>query len=111
VVFAGFGARPDETSDTGAFAVGFQPCSVGVQLGVAISHGLQLVEHDGDIPRHADLIGLGMVGFGARLLQLVAQVVALLDQSRLFGLHPLNQRLQKLFAEGACQPVLVRMLL
>jgi hypothetical protein len=31
-----------------------------VQLGVTISQGAQLIEHAGDILRHADLIGLGM---------------------------------------------------
>jgi hypothetical protein len=28
--------------------------------GVAVSQGLQLIEHDGHIPRHADLIGPGV---------------------------------------------------
>jgi hypothetical protein len=28
-----------------------------MQLGVAISHGSQLIKHGGDILRHADLIG------------------------------------------------------
>jgi hypothetical protein len=37
-----------------------------VQLGVLVSHGPQLVEHDGHVARHADLIGLGVVGLGPR---------------------------------------------
>ena len=39
-----------------ALQLGFQPCSVGVQLGVAIGHGPQFIEHAGDILRHADLV-------------------------------------------------------
>jgi hypothetical protein len=42
-----------------------------VHLGVAIGQGLQLVEHDRHIARHADLIALGMVGLGSRFLGLV----------------------------------------
>jgi hypothetical protein len=40
-----------------------------VQLGVFLAHGPQLIEHGGHIPRHADLIGLGVVGLGPRFLQ------------------------------------------
>jgi hypothetical protein len=28
----------------------------------AVSHGLQFIEHGGDISRHADMIGCGMAG-------------------------------------------------
>ena len=35
---------------------------VGVQVGVAIGHGPQILEHVCHIPRHADLIGYGMAG-------------------------------------------------
>jgi hypothetical protein len=45
------------------FQIGGQPVHVrresrpvSVQFGMAVSHGLQFIEHDGDIPRHADLI-------------------------------------------------------
>jgi hypothetical protein len=43
-----------------------------VQLGVFVGHGPQLIEHGGHIPRHADLVGLGVVSFGPRFLCLVA---------------------------------------
>jgi len=80
--------------------LGFQPCSVGEQLGVAIGHGPQLSEHAGDILRHADLIGLGVVSLGAGFLQLIAQVVALLKQLGLIGLDPLHQCLQQVLHLG-----------
>jgi hypothetical protein len=38
---------------------------VGVQLGMTVGHGLQFIEHGGHIPRHADLIGLCVVGLGS----------------------------------------------
>jgi hypothetical protein len=41
-----------------------EPRSVSVQLGMVVSPGLQFIEHGGHIPRHADLIALGMVGLG-----------------------------------------------
>ena len=41
---------------------------------------LSFIEHHGDIPRHADLIGLGVVGFGSRFLGFVARGIALLNQ-------------------------------
>jgi len=28
----------------------------------AVGHGLQFIEHGGDIPRHVDMIGCGMAG-------------------------------------------------
>jgi hypothetical protein len=31
---------------------------------MAVSHGLQFIEHGGDVPRHANLVGLGVVGLG-----------------------------------------------
>jgi hypothetical protein len=34
-----------------------------VQFGITISHGLQLIEHHGHVPRHVNLIGLGVVSF------------------------------------------------
>jgi hypothetical protein len=48
-----------------------EPPPISVQLGVAIGQGPQLIEHGGDIPRHADLISLGLVGLRPRLLQFV----------------------------------------
>jgi hypothetical protein len=32
---------------------------------VTVSQDLQFIEHGGNIPRHADLVGLGLVGAGA----------------------------------------------
>jgi hypothetical protein len=49
-----------------------KPRPVGVQFGVTVGQGLQFIEHGGDVPRHADLIGLGVVGskpFHQRLQQ------------------------------------------
>ena len=48
-----------------------KPSSVGVQFGVTVSHGPQVLEHDGHIPRHADLIGLGVIGLRPHFLQFV----------------------------------------
>jgi hypothetical protein len=39
-----------------------------VQFGATVGHGLQFIEHGGDVPRHADLIGLGVVSLSARLM-------------------------------------------
>jgi len=47
-----------------------------------------------------------MVGLSPCLLQLVAQVVPLLDQPRLIGLDPLNQRLQQVLHLGSLFTVL-----
>jgi hypothetical protein len=33
---------------------------MSVQLGMMVSQGFQFIEHDGYVPRHADLIGLGL---------------------------------------------------
>ena len=52
--------------------------------------GPQFVEHRSDIPRHADLIGLGVVGLGPRFLQLVLQLGAFFNQPRLIGLDALQ---------------------
>jgi hypothetical protein len=63
---------------------------VGVQLGVTAGHGLQFIEHADDIPRHADLVRLGVVSLRPRFLQLGLQLGALLDQPHLIGLDPLQ---------------------
>jgi hypothetical protein len=47
-----------------------------MDIGMSIDHGLQFIEHGGYIPRHADLIGLGMVGFSPHFLQYDRQIVA-----------------------------------
>jgi hypothetical protein len=47
---------------------GLEARPVGVHLGMPIGQSLQFIEHGGDIARHADLIGLGMVGLGASFL-------------------------------------------
>ena len=57
-----------------------QPCPVGVQFGMTVSQSPQFIEHVGDIARHADLIGLGVVSFGPRFLRFVARGIALLNQ-------------------------------
>jgi hypothetical protein len=44
------------------------PRPVGMKGGMFIRQSLQRIEHDGHVPRHADLIGLGVVG--GRSLQL-----------------------------------------
>src|SRR5688500_17765183 len=44
------------------FQLRLKPRPVNVHLGMEISHGPQLVEHGGDIPRPADLIGFGVIG-------------------------------------------------
>ena len=54
-----FGAR--------LFQLRLKPRPVGVQFGVFVRQGLQFIEHGGHIPRHADLIGFGMVSLGPRL--------------------------------------------
>ena len=61
-----------------------------MQLGLAIGQSLQLVEHGSDVARHADLIGLGVVGLGPRFLQLVLQLGAFFNQPRLIGLDELQ---------------------
>jgi hypothetical protein len=67
-----------------------KPRPVGVQLGVSISQGLQLVEHHGHVPRHADLIGFGVVGLGAGFLQFILELCAFFNQLRLVDLDPLQ---------------------
>jgi hypothetical protein len=49
------------------FQLGLEPRPVGMQFGMAVSHGTQFIEHHSHVARHADLIGLGVVGLGARL--------------------------------------------
>jgi hypothetical protein len=41
-----------------------EPGTVGVHLGVMVRHGPQFIEHGRHVARHADLIGLGVVGLG-----------------------------------------------
>jgi hypothetical protein len=36
--------------------------------GVFVRQGFQFIEHDGHVARHADLVGLGMVGFSQGFL-------------------------------------------
>src|SRR4051812_28288783 len=48
------------------FQVRFQPRPVSMKGGMAVGQGSQFVEHHGDIARHADLVGLGVAGFGPR---------------------------------------------
>lgn len=43
----------------GVLQLSFQLRSVGVQFGVAVSHGPQVLEHGCHVPHHADLIGRG----------------------------------------------------
>jgi len=56
---------------TCAFEFRLKPRLIGMHLGMAVGQRPQLVEHGGRIPRHADLIGLGVVGLRPRLLQFV----------------------------------------
>ena len=60
--------------------LGFQPRSVGMQLGMLFRQTAQLLEHGGNLLCHAGLFGLGMVGIGTGFLQLVAETVPFLGQ-------------------------------
>ena len=55
------GRRALASSARACSSSALQPCPIGVQFGVAVGQGLQYIEHGGHIPRHADLIRLGMV--------------------------------------------------
>ena len=77
-----FGAR--------LFQFRLEPRPVAVQLSVAVGQRPQFIEHGCDVARHADLIGLGMVSLGARILQRILQLGALLDHPRLIVPDPLQ---------------------
>jgi hypothetical protein len=79
---------------------------VSVQPGLSLDQTPQLIEHAGHIPRHADLIGLGMISLSPRLLRFCLRCVTLLDQPGLIGFHPLHQRLQQVLHLGPLLTVL-----
>ena len=41
---------------------------VGIKGGMFVRQHLEFIEHGGDIPRHADLIALGMIGLSQGFL-------------------------------------------
>jgi hypothetical protein len=61
-----------------------------MQFSVLVGQGFQFIEHDGHIPRHAHLIGLGMVRLGPRFLQFVLELGAFFNQLPLVDLDPLQ---------------------
>jgi hypothetical protein len=67
-----------------------EPRPVGVQIGIAIGQRLQLVEHDGHVARHADLIGLGMISLRPCFLQFILELCAFFNQLPLVDLDPLQ---------------------
>jgi hypothetical protein len=56
-----------------------KPRQINVQLCVFVRQGFQFIEHDGYVARHADLIGLGVVRLGARVLCFFARLLDPLD--------------------------------
>jgi hypothetical protein len=59
-----------------------EPRPVSLQLGLPIGQRPQFIEHGCDVARHADLIGLGVVGLGPRFLGHGPRSIALFAQGR-----------------------------
>jgi hypothetical protein len=55
------------------FQFRFQPRPISMKGGMFVRQGFQLIEHGHHVPRHADLIGLSVVGFGPRFLQFILE--------------------------------------
>ena len=61
-----------------------------MQFGMTIGQGFQFIEHGGHVPRHADLIGLGMISLRPCFLQFILELCAFFNQLRLVDLDPLQ---------------------
>jgi hypothetical protein len=58
--------------------------------GMLVSHSPQFIKHGCHIPRHADLIGLGMISLRPCFLQFILELCAFFNQLRLVDLDPLQ---------------------
>ena len=65
-----------------------------MQFGLAVSQFLELVKHGHDVARHADLVGLGLVGLGLRFLQIALKLLLFFKQSGQLGAVSIAKPLQ-----------------